>query len=116
MPPPSALAIKTGAVARLVKEENSYHREIASSKKSLDALLAQESPDVYEVRQQKKVVEETIVMIPAIRKRLEAALEGLELQIEKSGDTEPEGTREKAKQALEDGKALLAQEIETADA
>lgn len=52
MPPPSALAIKTSSVVRLIKEESSYHKELASAKKGLEKMLAGEAPDEYELRQQ----------------------------------------------------------------
>ena len=52
MPSPSALGIKTSSVARLIKEESSYHKELASAKQSLEKMLAGEEADEYELRQQ----------------------------------------------------------------
>lgn len=37
MPPPSPLAIATGSVQRLVKEEASYHKELVDQEKELQA-------------------------------------------------------------------------------
>ena len=37
MPPPSPLAIATGSVQRLLKEEASYHKELAQQEKELQA-------------------------------------------------------------------------------
>ena len=52
MPPPSALGIKTSSVVRLIKEESSYHKELASAHRSLEKMLAGDKPDEYELRQQ----------------------------------------------------------------
>jgi tubulin-specific chaperone A len=50
MPPPSALAIKTSSVIRLVKEEASYHKEAAQQKAQVEKLEA-DGADEYELRQ-----------------------------------------------------------------
>lgn len=52
MPPPSALGIKTSSVVRLIKEESSYHNELASAKRSLEKMLEGEDPDEYALKQQ----------------------------------------------------------------
>lgn len=51
MPPPSALAIKTSSVVRLVKEEASYHKEATQQRSRVEKLEA-EGADEYELRQQ----------------------------------------------------------------
>lgn len=38
MPPPSPLAIATGSVRRLLKEEASYHKELAGQEAKIKAL------------------------------------------------------------------------------
>lgn len=38
MPPPSSLAIATSSVQRLLKEETSYHKELADQEKQIQAL------------------------------------------------------------------------------
>lgn len=52
MPPPTPLAIKTSSVARLLKEDTSYHKELVSAEKSLDKMLASGTADEYELKQQ----------------------------------------------------------------
>ena len=42
MPPPSKIAIATGSVLRLVKEEASYHKEIAQQEERIRKLEASE--------------------------------------------------------------------------
>ncbi|KAF8437449.1 tubulin binding cofactor A [Terfezia claveryi] len=113
MPPPSALGIKTSSVVRLIKEESSYHKELAFAKKSLDKMLAGEEPDEYELRQQRKVVEETKAMIPEVRTRLETALEALKLQLEQNTpESEPAQCKEKAQKAIDDAQKLLGEALE----
>lgn len=45
MAPPSALAIATSALQRLVKEEASYHKEQKQQEASIQKLEAAEGPD-----------------------------------------------------------------------
>jgi tubulin-specific chaperone A len=42
MPPPSKIAIATGSVLRLVKEEASYHKEIVQQEERIAKLEASE--------------------------------------------------------------------------
>ncbi|KAF8470165.1 putative tubulin-specific chaperone Rbl2 [Kalaharituber pfeilii] len=111
MPAPSSLSIKTSSVLRLTKEEKSYHKELASAKKSLESMLAEEGEaDEYAIKQQRKVVEETKAMIPTVRKNLEDAVSSLETELESSG-SEPEDAKEKARNAIKDARELLSEEI-----
>jgi len=55
MAPPSQLAISTGAVERLVKEEASYHKELKSQEARLDKLLGSKDEDEnaeYQLKQE----------------------------------------------------------------
>lgn len=53
MAPPTSLAIKTGSVVRLMKEEAMYHRELATEQSRLAKLEAPGSDaDEYAVKQQ----------------------------------------------------------------
>jgi hypothetical protein len=45
MPPPSKVAIATGSVLRLVKEEASYHKEIAQQEERIKKLEASEGDE-----------------------------------------------------------------------
>ncbi|KAL0640241.1 hypothetical protein Q9L58_000802 [Maublancomyces gigas] len=107
MPPPSALSIKTSSVTRLIKEEALYHKEVVAQEKVI-AKLEKEGGDEYELRQQRKVLDETIVMAPAVRKRLATALEQLEMALENVAETEIPEAKEKATKAFQDGQAVLA--------
>ncbi|KAH0610049.1 uncharacterized protein LAJ45_07864 [Morchella importuna] len=106
MPPPSALAIKTSSVIRLVKEEASYHKEAAQQKAQVEKLEA-DGADEYELRQPKKALEETLVMAPAVRKRLASSLELLQMALDDASEAETAEAKEKAAKALEDGRKVL---------
>ncbi|PWW75151.1 hypothetical protein C7212DRAFT_296588 [Tuber magnatum] len=73
MPPPTQLSIKTSSVLRLIKEEASYLAETIQQRDAVEKLeLA--GADEYDLRQPRQVLEQTIVMAPAVRKQLHAAL------------------------------------------
>ncbi|KAF8428707.1 tubulin binding cofactor A [Tirmania nivea] len=112
MPPPSALGIKTSSVVRLIKEESSYHKELASAKQSLEKMLTGEEPDEYELRQQRKVIEETKAMVPEVRTRLQTALEALQLQLKNTPESEAAESKEKAQKAIDDAQKLLGEVLE----
>ncbi|KAH6610494.1 tubulin binding cofactor a [Trichoderma cornu-damae] len=115
MPPPSALAIATGAVNRLLKEEASYHKELeeqeAKAKAQEERLRSgQDDEDgnaTYILKQQKMVVEQTKGVFKPLRDRIAKAVEKLEDLVaseEKSGTATPEELAN-AKAALDKAKA-----------
>jgi len=103
MPAPTPLSIKTSAVTRLVKEEASYHREQTQQQALLDKLHT-DGADEYAIKQQKKVVDETVLMVPAVREKLRAALEALENELEACPEAE---NKDKATSALASGRKVL---------
>jgi tubulin-specific chaperone A len=52
MPAPSALAIKTSAVVRLIKEEAQYHKELVADEQRLQKMEASGNEDEYAIKQQ----------------------------------------------------------------
>ena len=55
MPPPTALAIKTSAVVRMIKEEAMYHKELAVEQQRLEKMLRPDAAgdaDEYAIAQQ----------------------------------------------------------------
>lgn len=59
MAPPSQLAIATSSVQRLVKEEASYHKELAQQEARLEKLLASKDEDEnaeYQLKQEASLV------------------------------------------------------------
>ncbi|KAM0260385.1 hypothetical protein ACHAQJ_002786 [Trichoderma viride] len=115
MPPPSPLAIATGAVNRLLKEETSYHKELEEQEAQVKAQeerikSGQEDEDgnaTYILKQQKLVVEQTKAVFSPLRERILTAVEKLEDLVaaeEKNGTATPEELAN-AKAALEKLKA-----------
>ncbi|KAF4968501.1 hypothetical protein FZEAL_10387 [Fusarium zealandicum] len=108
MPPPSQLAIATGSVNRLLKEEASYHKELEQQEaevKGLKDKIASGGGDAdgnatFMLKQQTKAVFEPL------RQKIAAAVEKLEEQI---AVTEGTGAQEQelqqAKEALAKAKA-----------
>ncbi|KAJ6260636.1 LOW QUALITY PROTEIN: hypothetical protein Dda_4863 [Drechslerella dactyloides] len=80
MPPPTPLKIKTSSVARLMKEEQSYHKEIALQKDKIQRMETA-GDDIYEINQQKKVLKDTEQMIPELHSKLTQAVEILEIEL-----------------------------------
>ncbi|KAF4594705.1 Tubulin binding cofactor A [Ophiocordyceps camponoti-floridani] len=87
MPPPSPLAITTSSVHRLLKEEASYHTELAEQRARVDALEAKagnEDEDgnaAFLVKQQRTVVEQTRAVFVPLRLRIDEAVAKLEEQV-----------------------------------
>lgn len=59
MAPPSQLAIATGSVRRLVKEEASYHKELLQQQAHLDKILVSNGADEnaeFQVKQEASII------------------------------------------------------------
>lgn len=98
MPAPSQLSIATSAVARLVKEEASYHKEVEQQKVRVSKLETANG-DEYELRQevkmflqetndahtdrkpQRQALEETHKVFPSLHQRIQEAVAKLEQQL-----------------------------------
>ncbi|KAL1609531.1 tubulin folding cofactor A [Nothophoma quercina] len=112
MAPPSKLAVATGSVTRLVKEEASYHKELVQQEERIKKLEASEGDEnkEYTLRQEKQALRETQNVFPAIRQRIEQAVEKLEAELdnakEAGGDTEE---IKKAEDAVAAGKKTIAE-------
>ncbi|CAO1623846.1 unnamed protein product [Parajaminaea phylloscopi] len=70
------LTIKTGVVKRLTKEEQTYIQEAKDQEKRVKEYEAGDK-DEWDVKQQHKVLQDCLQMIPDCRKRLEVAVEDL---------------------------------------
>ncbi|KAF5125498.1 Tubulin-specific chaperone A [Metarhizium anisopliae] len=99
MPPPSQLAIATGAVTRLLKEEASYHKELADQEaevKKLEESIRNGGGDgddnaEFMLKQNKTAVEQTKAVFGPLKDRIAAAVTKLEDQIslaEEAGGSE----------------------------
>ncbi|KAH4895344.1 tubulin-specific chaperone A [Parastagonospora nodorum] len=114
MAPPSKIAIATGSVLRLVKEEASYHKEIAQQEERITKLEASAGDEnkEYTLRQEKQALAETRNVLPSMRTKISAALEKLEEALEANRDGGAEASAEdisKAEEAVAKGKEALGQ-------
>ncbi|KAF1931893.1 tubulin binding cofactor A [Didymella exigua CBS 183.55] len=112
MAPPSKLAVATGSVTRLVKEEASYHKELVQQAERIKKLEASEGDEnkEYTLRQEKQARQETQNVFPAIRARIEQAVEKLEAELENSNNTGGNADEiKKAEDALAAGRKVIAE-------
>jgi tubulin-specific chaperone A len=111
MAPPSKLAIATGVVLRLVKEEASYHKEITQQEarikkaetsegdENAEYTLRQEVCSGYVARSlgltilQRQALQETKNVLPGMKTKIEQAVERLEEELVSSISTMCERSR-----------------------
>ncbi|KAF7901055.1 hypothetical protein BTUL_0044g00700 [Botrytis tulipae] len=108
MAPPSQLAIATSSVARLVKEEASYHKELVSQQarlKKLEEATEEDENREYSLKQERAAIEETKAVFPPLRERLADAILKLEDLVQRGGD---EAEEEKANDVIDQAKKAIA--------
>ena len=96
------LRIKTGVLIRTHKELQHYHLELQTQKDKV-AKMREDNRDVYDIKKQVEVQEETEVMIPDTMRRLAKAVEDLQGAVSMS-ESECNGSEQllNAKKALEE--------------
>ncbi|KAI7877699.1 tubulin binding cofactor A [Lichtheimia hyalospora FSU 10163] len=99
MAPPRDLKIKTNVVKRIHKEQIAYGKEAEQQQKRIDKLIA-DNADEADVRKQKEVLNETLQMIPDVKRRLAEAYKNLQDAVE---DPQNAGTTE-----LEEARSVLS--------
>ncbi|KAF4955291.1 hypothetical protein FGADI_4663 [Fusarium gaditjirri] len=116
MPPPSQLAIATGSVNRLLKEEASYHKEVEEEeakikalKEKIDSGANDDENASFMLKQQQTALEQTKAVFEPLRQKIAAAVEKLEEQLAVSEElSAPEDQVVQAKEALVKAKATQA--------
>lgn len=111
MGPPSPLAISSSSVQRLLKEEATYHAELAQQEAKVRMLEEKEAQGGSEddgnaefvLKQQRTAVEQTRAVFAPLRQRIADAVAKLEEQIALSDDTGAHSAD------LASAKAVLAQ-------
>ncbi|KIX01323.1 uncharacterized protein Z518_09048 [Rhinocladiella mackenziei CBS 650.93] len=104
---PSQLQIATSSLQRLIKEEASYYKEQAQQEARI-ATLEKKSPAAdeadnheYQLKQERKALEETIAVIPTLREQITSAREKLESFLDSATNDEE---RNKAIEVLKSAK------------
>jgi len=95
MPPPSPLAIATSSVRRLLKEDASYHKELAGQEAKIKTLKEaiqsgqadEDGNGEWTLKQEQVAAEETRAVFGPLRKRIEDAVMKLEEQIAAGDDS-----------------------------
>ncbi|KAI9873761.1 MAG: hypothetical protein M1830_010625 [Pleopsidium flavum] len=114
MAPPSQLSIATSSVLRLVKEEASYHKELQQQEARIEK-LQNETGDQnaeFQLKQERKAIEETKAVFPPLRQRVADATAKLENQLEAVKESGKESNVEeitKAKEAVAQAKTSYRQ-------
>ncbi|KAM3461672.1 hypothetical protein MY5147_005644 [Beauveria neobassiana] len=114
MPAPSALAITTSSVQRLLKEETSYHKELADQEKTVQDLEAksktgaadEDGNGAFMLKQQKTAIEQTKAVFGPLKQRIADAVAKLEDQLATAEQAAaPEAEIAQAKTVLAQAKA-----------
>ncbi|KAF5616573.1 beta-tubulin binding protein [Fusarium sp. NRRL 52700] len=113
MPPPSQLAIATGSVNRLLKEEASYHKEVEEEeakvkalKEKIDSGANDDENASFMLKQQQTALEQTKAVFGPLRQKIAVAVEKLAEQLAVSEELNaPEDQVVQAKEALVKAKA-----------
>ncbi|KAF2115406.1 tubulin binding cofactor A [Lophiotrema nucula] len=110
--PPTKLAVATSSVTRLIKEEASYHKELAQQEtriKKLESNTEDENAE-YQMKQERQALQETKDVLPNVREKIKQALERLEEELEnnkEAGGEAPTDEVTKAKEAVAKGKEIV---------
>ncbi|APA05437.1 hypothetical protein sscle_01g002070 [Sclerotinia sclerotiorum 1980 UF-70] len=108
MAPPSQLSIATSSVARLVKEEASYHKELISQQarlKKLEEATEEDENREYSLKQERAAIEETKAVFPPLRERLADAILKLEDLVQRGGEEVEEN---RANEVIAEAKKAVA--------
>ncbi|KAF7508950.1 hypothetical protein GJ744_008506 [Endocarpon pusillum] len=122
MPQPSPLAIATSSLQRLVKEEASYHSELAMQQKRIERLEsarpttdgeggvelddkseAERGNQEFLLKQERKALEETKAVFPTLRERIVKGLANLEALLASAPEGDPDVV--KAREVIDQAKA-----------
>ncbi|EHY59468.1 tubulin folding cofactor A [Exophiala dermatitidis] len=107
MAPPSQLQIAISSLQRLLKEEASYYKEQSQQEARIAKLEKEGTGDdddgnrEFQLKQEKKALEETKAMIPTLRERITSAREKLESYLDTATNEEE---RNKAVEVLKQAK------------
>ncbi|KAL5701184.1 hypothetical protein ACHQM5_026548 [Ranunculus cassubicifolius] len=99
------LKIKTGTCKRVIKELDSYEKEVErEAAKTAD--MKEKGADPYDLKQQENVLAESRMMIPDCRKRLEASLADIKETLSELEKNQQDGVE------IEEARSIIAQ-VET---
>lgn len=99
MDPIRSLQVKTSSCRRLLKELQSYEKEVTKEAEKTDKMIAS-GADPYDIKQQQNVLGESRMMIPDSRKRIEATAADLQTLLDELVGTLQDSQEFKAAQEV----------------
>eukprot|EP01087_Luapelamoeba_hula_P023670 TRINITY_DN874_c0_g1_i1.p1 TRINITY_DN874_c0_g1~~TRINITY_DN874_c0_g1_i1.p1 ORF type:complete len:110 (-),score=28.89 TRINITY_DN874_c0_g1_i1:112-441(-) len=84
------LKIKTGACTRLTKEVRAYEQEVTKGTNSIETMRA-EGKDPADIAKQEEVLQESVMMVPDAKNRLDKAKQALQAHLALIRDSEHKG-------------------------
>ena len=75
------LKIRINSLKRLKKEYLYYNKELIDNENKLNN-MKKDSMDEYDIKKQQEIVDETKLMIPNVKKRLQDRIDGFEIFIQ----------------------------------
>ena len=75
------LKILLNSLKRLKKEAIYYNKELIDNENKLNNMI-REKKDKYDIKKQQEIVDETKLMIPNVKKRLQDRIDGFEIFIQ----------------------------------
>ncbi|QUC17672.1 uncharacterized protein UV8b_01913 [Ustilaginoidea virens] len=115
MPAPSQLAIASGSVTRLLKEEASYHTELGSQEAEIarleESVQKGDNDDdgnaAFMLKQNRTALEQTRAVFAPLRERIKTAVAKLKDQIALAEEAGGSDELESARKVLRDAEASL---------
>ncbi|KAK7082919.1 hypothetical protein SK128_011441 [Halocaridina rubra] len=93
--------IKTGVLKRTCKEKISYEKEAEQIQEKI-AKMQEEGQDVYYIKKQDQLLQETLTVIPDCQKRLNAAYHDLKALVDTETELEEAEEYQAAKVTVEE--------------
>ncbi|XP_066961310.1 tubulin-specific chaperone A [Macrobrachium rosenbergii] len=100
------LRIKTGVLKRTCKEKISYEKEAEQIQEKIKK-MQEEGQDVYYIKKQDQLLQETQTVIPDCQKRLNAAYQDLKALVEAETELEEAEEYQAAKTAVEESESHI---------
>eukprot|EP01035_Chromulina_nebulosa_P032480 gene32480-43397_t len=79
------LSIQVGICKRMVKEVSSYEKEVIQNEAKVQK-MRDDNKDEYDIRKQEEVLQESYMMIPDSKSRLEQTIEDLSALLDEIGE------------------------------
>ncbi|CAH1253852.1 TBCA [Branchiostoma lanceolatum] len=103
------IKIKTGVVKRIGKEKTMYGKEVLKEEERLEKFKS-EGKDDHDIKKQEEVLQESKMMIPDCRRRLDTAYDDLKKTLEAEADLNETEEFKAAQEVLDDASKQLGEQ------